>query len=135
MQLQVGVKALIRNEAGEYLFIRRSEKLAEDKQTRWDIPGGRIKPEEALIDALIREIDEETGLSLSGEPTILAAQDIFVSSADLHVVRLTYVTDAEGSLRLSDEHTDTMWMSIEEARKSHIDPYILKVFDMHEGAL
>ena len=86
--LQVGVKALIQNEAGEYLFIRRDPQKYPETDAHWDIPGGRIDPSEKLAEALAREIHEETGLVLTGISTLLAAQDIMVSSKDLHVVRL-----------------------------------------------
>lgn len=135
MKLQVGVKALIENSDGKYLFMRRSRTLDRETETHWDIPGGRIEPEEALSEGLAREINEETGLTLQGIPTLLAAQDIFVSSADLHVVRLTYVAQAKGNLNLSDEHEEHAWMSIEQAMASNLDPYIAKILSNPKTAL
>lgn len=35
---------------------------------RWDLPGGGVQGHEQEIEALAREIAEETGLSLAGEP-------------------------------------------------------------------
>jgi len=135
MKLQVGVKALIENDEGKYLFMRRSRSFEHETEAHWDIPGGRIEPEEALIEGLAREISEETGLKLQGAPTLLAAQDIFVSSADLHVVRLTYVAQANGTLSLSEEHEEHTWMSIEQATASNLDPYLAKVLSNPKTAL
>lgn len=56
MKLQVGVKALIKNTSNQYLFLHRSKTTPGATKTYWDIPGGRIEPEEALDDALKREI-------------------------------------------------------------------------------
>lgn len=100
MNLQVGVKALIERD-GTYLFLRRSADFKSGPQD-WDIPGGRIEADEALADALRREVIEETGLSLDTIDTLLAAQDIFVPSKDLHVVRLTYLANATGDITISD---------------------------------
>lgn len=123
MILQVGVKILIRDKAGHFLFLKRSSKFNGGFQM-WDIPGGRIKPEEALPDALAREVSEETGLVL-GNFSLLIAQDIFVEAKSLHVVRLTYTGTAEGDVVLSDEHDEAKWFSLDEIRwKADLDPYI-----------
>ena len=91
MNLQVGVKALIKNSKDEYLFMRRSTILATDvSEPSWDIPGGRIESNEYLPEALKREIQEEVGYEIQSTPMLIAAQDIFVPAKELHVVRLTY---------------------------------------------
>lgn len=128
MILQVGVKALIKNDKGQYLFLRRSERMQAETEPHWDIPGGRIDPAERLEQALAREIAEETNLTLSGVPQLIAAQDILVPAKDLHVVRLTYVANAHGEIAVSDEHQEYAWMTQDEALASHLDPYIREVF-------
>lgn len=125
MKLQVGVKVLIKKHSGAYLFLRRSREKYQDMAPQWDIPGGRIESEEPLIEALKREVNEETGLDIVGTPRLLAAQDIFVEQKDLHVVRLTYEAEASGELTLSDEHYEYAWMSREQALvDSSLDRYI-----------
>jgi 8-oxo-dGTP diphosphatase len=124
MKLQVGVKALIRNTQGKYLFIRRKEELPDGSGIRWDMPGGRINPEETLETALAREILEETGMVLEGEAHLLDAQDIIVPDVSLHVVRLTYSVRAGGDIRLSDEHQKHIWASLEEVEKLNVDDYL-----------
>ena len=126
MELQVGVKALI-EESGKYLFLRRSQAFQAGPQ-KWDIPGGRIVPEESLADALAREVREETGLQLQQVGRLLAAQDIFVADADVHVVRLTYRGVAEGEVVISSEHDDYRWMTLEEVQgEPHVDSYLKEV--------
>ena len=127
MILQVGVKALIQNDAGEYLFIRRMKTMDNEAEPHWDIPGGRINPEEELIVALAREIEEETGMVLEGTPDLLAAQDIIPPGRDLHVVRLTYQANATGAPILSQEHQEVSWMTREEALDANLDTYIREI--------
>ena len=107
MKLQVGVKVLIKNKDSAYLFIQRAQKMGDESEPHWDIPGGRINEDEPLHDALAREIMEETGLQLSDEPHLINAQDIFVQKADLHVVRLTYTAVGSGDAVMSNEHLHT----------------------------
>lgn len=54
MKLQVGVKALIANKRGEFLFLKRAGNLPDGSGIRWDVPGGRIDPSETLTEALGR---------------------------------------------------------------------------------
>lgn len=132
MQLQVGVKALIRQDT-RYLFLRRSPSFNAGPQ-KWDIPGGRIDPGEVLHDALAREVREETGLKIETVDMLLAAQDILVVNQDLHVVRLTYFATASGTVTISDEHDDYKWMSVEEILiEPHVDSYLREVLETIRG--
>jgi 8-oxo-dGTP pyrophosphatase MutT (NUDIX family) len=133
MILQVGVKIALNNEAGKYLILKRNfelEKYKDVKQTdAWDIVGGRIDPGSSLLDNLRREIREETGLEYTGEPTIIAHQDILRS--DKHVVRLTFIGDIEEKpIILSEEHSEYAWLSTEELVKlPDIDPFLKEIID------
>ncbi|HRF28352.1 MAG TPA: NUDIX domain-containing protein [Candidatus Saccharibacteria bacterium] len=133
MKLQVGVKALIKNKDGEYLFLRRAEAMDAETGPHLDIPGGRIEVDEPLEQALAREIQEETGLSLRAVHKLLAAQDIFVNAKNLRVIRLTYVAEAEGEVALSNEHSDYTWLTIENAMRTNLDPYVREVLVMVDG--
>lgn len=130
MKLQVGVKALIQNDRGEYLLLRRSQVMENEVEAHWDIPGGRIEPEEPLEQALRREIKEETGLDTAGDPVLLKAQDIFVEKADLHVVRLTYSLRGSGDVTISDEHQEMRWVVPNELITLNLDPYLRQVLDI-----
>lgn len=129
MNLQVGVKALIRNTKDQYLFLQRSEKISTDtNKTSWDIPGGRINPDESLVDALKREINEEIGVTLELSPTLIAAQDIFVPAKDFHVVRLTYIIEANPeNIILSDEHESYKWVHKRDLKTIEVEPYLAEV--------
>jgi 8-oxo-dGTP diphosphatase len=118
MILQVGVKIFLQNQEGKFLLLHRSlQKYPETKGERWDIVGGRIEPGTPLIDNLKREVLEETGLTLIGEPRLLAAQDI-LKIAGRHVVRLTYFGEAAGDITLdADESDNYQWFSAEEISK------------------
>lgn len=47
------------NESGEILLVRAYRYLHES--FNWEIPGGVIEPDEAIMDACRRELEEETG--------------------------------------------------------------------------
>jgi 8-oxo-dGTP pyrophosphatase MutT (NUDIX family) len=60
---RVSVYAVIQNENGVLLVRDRTR-----SDEKWDLPGGGVDPGEELIDALKREIDEETKLQIAEEP-------------------------------------------------------------------
>src|SRR5687768_9192924 len=127
MELQVGVKIILRNKEGKYLLMLRSADKYPDAGAKWEIAGGRINPGTLLIENLKREVKEETGLEVQDELKFLAAQDIIRSHK--HIVRLTYSGFADGEVKLSDEHTEYRWLSREELMKIEpIDPILKEVF-------
>ena len=103
--LQVGVKAVITDDQGRVLLLKRSKPFHGEDVLKWDIAGGRIDTGEELLDALKREVWEETGLSVTSVDGIFHVQDILFNPK-LHVVRITYVVRAEGEVRISDEHVE-----------------------------
>lgn len=126
MELQVGVKVLLKNPDGKYLLMRRS-KYESVFQDKWDIPGGRIDAGSSLSENLAREVFEETGLTMTSEPRIIGAQDIFIPQKERHVVRITYVGTAEGEPRLSEEHTEHTWVTLAELKAlsaEELDHYV-----------
>jgi ADP-ribose pyrophosphatase YjhB (NUDIX family) len=125
MDLQVGVKVLLKNQEGKYLLMRRSpyEKRGVGK---WDLAGGRVEIGFSLMDNLAREVKEETGLRMMSAPKLLAAQDIVWP--DRHVVRITYTADTDGEPTLGPEHSEYKWFSIDEMRSlDQMDDYFAKL--------
>lgn len=134
MELQVGVKVLLRNPEGKYLLIRRSADVYQSVQNTWDIPGGRIDAGSGLRENLAREVMEETGLTMTSVPRVIAAQDIFSPEHDRHIVRITYLGAAEGEPKLSDEHTDSRWVTFAELKViENLDRYLRALLE--EGVI
>jgi 8-oxo-dGTP pyrophosphatase MutT (NUDIX family) len=53
-------EAVIFNKAGRVLLVRQSRERGHN----WELPGGKVKKTEALPDAIIREVREETGIDV-----------------------------------------------------------------------
>jgi 8-oxo-dGTP pyrophosphatase MutT (NUDIX family) len=153
IELQVGVKVLLKNSEGKFLFLRRNPKKYPEVGPKWDIVGGRINPGTSLLENLKREVLEETGLVLSTQPKLVGAQDIFVlrnyqnkksplpnpphqgegkKHIDKHVVRLTYTGEIEGQVKIDEESVEFGWFSEEEVKninKKEIDQYFKELVD------
>ncbi len=130
MFLEISVKALVSNEKGMYLVIKRANAYPGETEPRWDIPGGRLNPGETLEQTIRREVKEETGLELTSEPEIIHAQDI-LRVADKHTVRLTYKVNAKGEVELNTgEHTEYQWLSVADIKSLHHDMYLSPVLEL-----
>jgi len=135
MELQVGVKILLKNDEGKYLVVCRSAEKYPEVGAKWDIVGGRIDIGAPLFVNLQREVMEETGLEIKGEPKLITAQDILKPNATKHVVRLTYFGYADGEVKLSDEHSEFRWLTLDKLKNLQpMDSYfteVLKKFDLN----
>ena len=121
MKTRLIAKAFILNERGEVLLLRRS---ATDK-TRpggWDIPGGAVEPDEGIIEAMSRELAEETGLQL--EPKSLALQ--YAAAAVYegeNAVRFCFVGHVgDPAVTLSFEHDQHRWVTLDEVLRLYDHP-------------
>jgi 8-oxo-dGTP pyrophosphatase MutT (NUDIX family) len=126
IKLEVGTKALLQNAEGKFLLLKRTHPYLGEEKPGWDIPGGRIVPGETQLQALQREILEETGLTISQVVGVLSVQDI-LRSPGRHVVRVTYLavcTDT-GTITLDKkEHSEYQWLSLEELASAQLDTYL-----------
>lgn len=74
---------LVRNNNGEYLFIFRNG--------RWDLPKGYVDPGETLMDAALREVGEECGLTyLSIVRSLQATYHVFPLDDDQWALKRTH---------------------------------------------
>ena len=116
--LQVGVKVLLKNPEGKYLFLRRSPLKYPEAALTWDIVGGRIDIGTPLLANLKREVFEETKLTLVDIPHLVGAQDILNIERypGRHVVRLTYIGAISGTPVIDEESFEWKWMTGDEIR-------------------
>jgi 8-oxo-dGTP diphosphatase len=115
----LSVKALIHDGYGRYLVIRRSQ-ISKNNAGRWDFPGGKIDAGESFDAALVREVAEETGLSVTLEKVLGACE------SDLPDRKVAYLfmrarVDS-GEVQLSEEHDAVAWMTPDELAEADICP-------------
>jgi len=94
----------------------------------WVIPGGYVNPEETVKEAVVREVREETGLSVN--PTkLVGVYDDFISEEDcpVHHILIAYVVEVVGDgIIFSQEARAYKWMSLDEALNSPEVPTVFK---------
>lgn len=77
-------------------------------------PGGHVEPGESLVDSIVREMQEETGLTIRN-PKLIGSKSWMQKDGSRYLVLLYIATEYEGELHSSEEG-DIAWMTIEEMR-------------------
>lgn len=118
MSSRLAAYAVARDAGGRVLLVRIAP--GYPAAGKWTLPGGGVRFREHPEAAVIRELEEETGL-LGVEPKLAFVHSAASAGDDeaWHAVRIVYgVQVVGGELRdEKDESTDAAaWFSLEEAR-------------------
>jgi 8-oxo-dGTP diphosphatase len=121
----VSVYAVFRNEKGEFLLLRRSEN-SHSNPGKWDLPGGKLTRGEPLEEAVVREVWEETGISI---PLSQIAGYTTFELPDKNVIAIVYdggyiIAD----VKLSNEHVEYSWSSLDSILKMNDLPSHFREF-------
>ena len=114
---------------GKVLILKRSED-SDSRPGAWDLPGGNVEwpsatepmanPHQAEV---VREIQEETGLSFDLGLFTDEALVFFFTFIEPEIQRYSLICGwrvnladdfDQGSIKLSDEHTEWAWISLDE---------------------
>ena len=101
----VGVGAVVIHE-DRVLLIRRSK---EPLRGRWLVPGGTVEWGETLEDALVREVQEETGLTVRPREVVAVLDRIHREAGQVlyHFVIVDYLCDwVSGTLQAGSDADD-----------------------------
>lgn len=121
-QFWIGVHGVIAWR-GRILALRRAPSMAY-RPGHWDLPGGHLAIGESFEQCLLREIDEETGLTARIERLVGVNQ-----ASEGAYVQLIYACrlDAEPPpIRLRPlEHCDSRWLTVAEVKAlRELIPYL-----------
>jgi 8-oxo-dGTP diphosphatase len=104
------VGAIVADSQGRLLMIKRGH---EPGAGLWSIPGGRIEPGETDAEAVVREMIEETGLTVEVGRLIGRVQRPGLNGAVVDI-RDYAATVTGGTLRPGDDAADARWVALGE---------------------
>jgi 8-oxo-dGTP diphosphatase len=96
---------------GRLLMVQEGK---EEYRGMWGLPGGRVEPGERIVDAIRREMLEETGLEV--RVTGITRVVRYISMKGYHTMRFNFVVEPiGGELRVDGEEIlDARWMKYDE---------------------
>lgn len=106
-----------------YAFIYKEDEkkilMVNNKGEGWSLPGGAVEQEETLEQAVIREVKEETNLTIeAGE--VIAVNEAMFKEKGHHALFITFkakVIEGEISIIDKDEISKVEWVDIQRANE------------------
>ena len=95
---------MVTDEKGKVLVQNR-------KDPNWPgivFPGGHVDPKETFVDSVIREVWEETGITVKN-PKLCGVKQFHTREGERYIVFFFKATEFEGTLQSSDEG-EAMWI-------------------------
>lgn len=123
------MRGIIKNDDGKILILKRHPKSRTDPDT-WELPGGKVEEGEFFDDALVREIKEETNLDCKVGDLAIAIQHDYPYKRTVQMIM--YLDDIEGDFKISDEHTDGKYASVDEIRTLKLSSCLGKVLEKRD---
>jgi len=116
------VGAVVRDERGRLLLIKRGH---EPSAGLWSIPGGRIERDETDAEALVREMAEETGLTIEPGRLLGTVRRPGVDGGVIDIRDYT-ATVVSGALRPGDDAAEARWVDTAELDCLQITPGLIE---------
>ena len=87
--------------------------LIKNERDEWDIPGGKIENNQNVIETLVREVKEESNITIDNYNILLAKKYLFRKQEIIVIVYNSKITN-EDPISLSFENIDYNFFSYDE---------------------
>jgi len=113
------VGAFIQDNDGNFLLIQRPDDCSYCPK-QWEVPGGKMDPGETPEQAVVREVKEETGLTVKPKNVICEVE--FEAKGKKLIMQYWIAEMVGGDIRLSQEHQACQWLSISDFGTKELKP-------------
>jgi len=122
----LSASALINDGGGRFLLLKRSME-SRFFAGQWEAPGGKIRTGESFDYALLREVKEETGLTISLDGVVGASEFELPHTRVALLCMKAHVVF--GEVRLSEEHEEFVWLPLQEFSTKNLTVGLRKVLN------
>jgi methyltransferase of FxLD system len=130
-----GTAALLTDDDGRYLLHLRSANKPIWRPGQWALPGGNTEKGETCDEAIVRELDEETGLAIPDLTGFVTLDTLRADGSFKDRVRVYHGTLNTPAYEIElREGIQLRWTRIEETAEMTMDPGTAAVLHAHRNA-
>jgi 8-oxo-dGTP diphosphatase len=122
---RIGSALLVQDEGDRILLGQRNK---DPQRGFWVIPGGKIHAFERIAEAAIRELQEETGLTVEVGAQF-GVYEIIDPPNEHRIVIYSWAKVISGTLRASDDLAEVRFLGREELRGIALTPLVRRVLE------
>jgi|SRR5580704_9991839 ADP-ribose pyrophosphatase YjhB (NUDIX family) len=122
---RIGSALLVQDEKSRILLGQRNK---DPQRGSWVIPGGKIHAFESIAGAAIRELQEETGLTVEVGPQF-KAYEIVNPPNEHRIVIYSWAKVIGGTPKASDDLSEVRFFPIEELGSIPLTPLVRRVLE------
>lgn len=112
-------------EKGKILLIKRVP-VDRVNSNKWELPGGKLEAGQDVVNAIEREVLEETGFVVVPIDKVVYLHNEIISTKKYrgmpYIVLVGRARLVGGAIRLSEEHDEFKWVTCDEALKYDLTP-------------
>jgi 8-oxo-dGTP pyrophosphatase MutT (NUDIX family) len=105
-------------QGGKFLAVTR-----KDDPTKWGLPGGKVDPGETRLEAVVREVFEETGLVLRSLFLSQTYKDVCPGEVFYSVTGYSYLWKSDFSKMIPESGLLLSWKTADELSDPEISPF------------
>jgi 8-oxo-dGTP diphosphatase len=129
------VNAIVSNDNGEILLVKRDRKWHKEAHDKWELPGGKVDFGETPEEACVRETKEESGFDVKIKKMIPETIVSYWEYPDRksQQILLCYVCELNGGEASLEDHgvSEVKWLDIKKAKKLKCLPGTLEFLDYY----
>jgi len=112
----IGTAGIIRKD--EKILIAQRKKDSWMEPNKWEFPGGKVEPNESYEACLIREIQEELGLSISIDRLFMQTNHTYMkNNEEFPVTLIVFLADWKEGVKRNLDCQDSKWINPLELKK------------------
>lgn len=112
---KIAVRAIITDQHKNILLLQRSK--TDCCPGMWNLPGGKVDFNETVLQALTKEMKEETALDLREASFFQYLDNLPGDGSPLHFITLVFIVRATGNVKINHESADYAWVGKADLNK------------------
>jgi 8-oxo-dGTP diphosphatase len=109
----VAIRAIAQDTQGRILLLKRTN--SKYGEGRWCLPGGKLDYGDTPEHTLEKELQEETGLAVSGVSFLFFQNSLPMQPGEMHCVNLYFACSCRGKISLNEENSEFVWVTPQKA--------------------